>query len=143
MRLFVYLLFCSLLLTGTQSSSVEDKILGVWEFTDKSGKTKFYKYKGKFYGKMIWGKDVVKSDKKTSKKDTKNPNPKLRNRDILGITFIKGLVYKDNEYTDGYVYDPRTGKTYNCKMWFEGKKLMFRGYKGFSLLGKTVEYRKL
>lgn len=142
MKKLLFLVCLAGVLFGFSSTS-GDKILGIWELTDKSGKTKFYKYKGKYYGKIIWGKNIVLSDRKTSKKDTKNPNPKLRSREVIGITNVRGLVYDDGEYTGGYVYDPTSGKTYNCKMWFEGSKLMFRGYKGISMLGKTVVYKRI
>lgn len=139
---FLSLLLCVGLLMGMASSS-GDKLVGLWELSDKSGKTMFFKLKGKYCGKLVWGKNVVKSDKVTSKKDLKNPNEKLRNRDVLGIIYIWGLKYEDGQYTDGYVYDPTSGKTYNCKMWFEGKDLKFRGYMGVSALGKTVTYKRL
>lgn len=143
MRCFLLIFLCTGLLVGFSSSNSADKILGLWELTDKAGKTKFFKYKGKYCGKLIWGKDVVKEDKVSSKKDVKNPNPKLRNRDALGITYIWGLTYEDGEYSGGYVYDPTSGKTYNCKLWFEGTSLKFRGYKGISAFGKTVTYKRL
>lgn len=143
MRVLLLLSVCFSLTLSLKSSHSSDKILGLWELSDKSGKTRFLKYKGKYYGRVVWGKDVVKADGKTSKKDTKNPNPKLRSRDIIGITYITGLTFKDGEYSGGYVYDPTSGKTYNCKIWFEGNDLMFRGYKGVSMLGKTVVYRRI
>lgn len=140
---FVTLLFCAGFLMGLSGSHSADKILGVWELSDKTGKTKFYKNKGKYYGKVVWGKDVVKADGKTSKKDTKNPNPKHHSRDIIGITYVTSLVFEDGEYSGGYVYDPTSGKTYNCKIWFEGDDLYFRGYKGISMLGKTIVYKRI
>lgn len=135
--------FLLLSLSSVNSSSLGDKILGTWKLTSSTGKTLFFKYKGKYYGRIVYDAKYLKKDGKTSIKDTKNPNPKLRDREVVGITCISSLVYKDGKYSGGYVYDPGTGKTYNCKMWFDGKKLMFRGYQGVSILGKTLEYRKV
>lgn len=143
MRVLLLLSVCFCLTMSLKSSHSSDKILGLWKLTSSTGKTKFYKYKGKYYGKIIYDAKYLKKDGKTSIKDTKNPNPKLRGREVVGITCIRSLKYEDGKYSGGYVYDPGTGKTYNCKMWFEGKKLMFRGYKGISIFGKTLEYRKL
>ena len=40
-------------------------------------------------------------------------------------------------YKDGTIYDPKSGKTYSCKMTIDGNKLKIRGYIGISLFGRT------
>ena len=50
-----------------------------------------------------------------------------------------GLTKQGDEYQDGEILDPETGKVYRVKMKIEdeGKKLLVRGFIGFSLLGRT------
>lgn len=97
-----------------------------------------YEKNGKYFGKSIWGTKPGK--------DVKNPNPKLRQREVIGMEFLTDFEYnpKANEYQNGKIYDPRSGKTYDCKMWF-GKdgNLRVRGYLGFSMLGMTVVFERI
>ena len=44
--------------------------------------------------------------------------------------------------TGGTVYDPKNGKTYKCKITYQGDKLDVRGFVGFSLLGRTAVWTK-
>ena len=119
-----------------------DAVVGIYLTQNGDSKVQIFKYEsnGKTYygGKVIWlkrGKDV---------KDTKNPNPKLRNRPIWGLTLIWGFTYAgDNVWSGGKIYNPRDGKTYSCKLTLMGNKLKVRGYVGFSWLGKTKWWTKI
>lgn len=112
-----------------------DKVLGTYATPKKDGQIIIYKKGDHYFGKVHTAiKDL---------KDTKNPNPALRNRKIIGSDFITGLKYNDGEYTGGKIYDPQTGKTYDCKMWMTGNKLNVRGFMGTSILGQTVAFTKI
>ena len=78
------------------------------------------------------------------KVDLNNPDPKLRERPVLGLEILKGFVYKGKgKWKDGTIYDPTNGKTYKCKMWLDGKDtLKVRGYIGFSLLGRNTTWTR-
>ena len=102
-----------------------------------------YKNGDTYHGKLLWGNRIVESDGKTSKKDSKNPDEKLRSRNIMGIVNLTGLKYEDGEYLNGKIYDPPSGKTYDCKAWIENGKLHLRGYIGFSMIGQTAIWHKL
>jgi len=95
-----------------------------------------------YSARLLWGNKIVEADNVTSKKDAKNPDPNLRSRDVIGIVSLTGLKWNGKEYTDGKIYDPPSGKTYNCKAWVEGDKLHLRGYLGFSMMGKTVSWHR-
>ena len=43
-------------------------------------------------------------------KDSKNPNIQLRKREILGLTFLKGFKFDDDNWDDGKIYNARDGK---------------------------------
>lgn len=53
--------------------------------------------------------------------DTNNPNPKLRNRKLVGINIITGLKDNGSNWT-GSIYDPKSGKTYRTKVQITGRK---------------------
>ena len=49
--------------------------------------------------------------------DINNPNPAMRTRPLLGVRILDGLRrVKDNRWSGGELYDPRTGRTYFSKL---------------------------
>jgi uncharacterized protein (DUF2147 family) len=86
-------------------------------------------------GTLAWLKDPNGSDGQLSR-DTKNPNPALRSRTILGLPFIYDLKRVDTgRWAGGKIYNPDNGTTYSAKMHthadgtlkFEGCVLVFCG----------------
>ena len=86
-------------------------------------------------GTLAWLKDPNGSDGQVSR-DSKNPNPALRSRTILGLPFITDLKRVDaGHWAGGKVYDSDNGTTYTAKMHthadgtlkFEGCVLVFCG----------------
>lgn len=47
-------------------------------------------------------------------KDSKNPDEKLRTRDLLGTVILKNFKFTGSAWENGTIYDPNTGKTYDC-----------------------------
>ena len=114
---------------------VADKIIGVYWSPKKDAKIEIYKKGDLYFGKSIWTE--------IKRKDLKNPNPSLRERDLLGSELFTNFIYKDGTYEDGKIYDPESGKTYDCKMSFNGKSLKVRGYIGISLFGRTEIFERI
>ncbi|MGB1237983.1 MAG: DUF2147 domain-containing protein [Pseudomonadales bacterium] len=135
----------TLLLTSTMvlASAAPDNIIGRWQSEDKEAIFEFYKHGEHYASKLVYGKQVVEADGKTSKKDIHNPDPSLRDRDILGIVNIQGLTYKNARYSAGKIYDARTGKLYDCKVEIKEGALYLRGYLGVSWLGQTSVWHRL
>jgi uncharacterized protein (DUF2147 family) len=128
----------SLLVTlafAKSNPGVADKIIGVYWSPKKDAKIEIYKKGDLYFGKSIWSE--------TKRKDVKNPNPSLRERDLLGTELFTNFIYKDGSYADGKIYDPESGKTYDCKMSFNGKNLKVRGYIGISLFGRTEMFERI
>jgi len=129
--------------TGLRAQTSESAIVGKWESDEKDVRMEFFKDGDQYKAKLLWGNKVVEADGKTSKKDTQNPDKSLRSRDILGAVTCYALKWDGKEeYADGKIYDPPSGKTYTCKAWLEKDKLHLRGYLGFSMLGKTVIWHR-
>lgn len=114
-----------------------DPIVGKWQNPSGEGKIEIYKKSDKYYGKLYWIKDA-------NKKDEKNPDEKLRSRKIQGLEILTNFTKDGDTYSGGQIYDPKSGKTYSCKMTLKGKdKLDIRGYMGVSLLGRTETWKKI
>lgn len=137
--LSIYLLMISFLFTHAQNN---DKIIGVWINEEKDGQIEIYKLGNKYFGKIVDGKDLYELDGKTLRKDTKNPDPKLKTRALLNAVILTDFVFTDGEWSDGKIYDPKSGKTYSSTMKLKGAKLELRGYVGVSLFGRTTVWER-
>jgi uncharacterized protein (DUF2147 family) len=68
-----------------------------------------------------------------------------KNKPILNMQIINDLKQDSNEYDDGTILDPKTGKVYKLKI-TQGDNtdtIKLRGYIGFPLLGKTRIWTRL
>lgn len=115
----------------------KDGVIGKWLNQTGEGEITIYKKADQYFGKL----SRIKAPNDEHGKpitDSKNPDKTLKNRPILGLEILKGFTYLgDNTYENGTVYDPKSGKTYSCKMVLNDNKLKIRGFIGISLLGRT------
>lgn len=139
------LLIIALAFSGNVANAETEpsSIAGNWEADNKNLRIALIPDGNSCTGKLLWGNKVIEKDGVTSKKDTKNPNPNLRSRDILGITNLTALKWNGKEFADGKFYDATSGRTYECKLWrTEDDKVHMRGYLGVSLLGQTMAFHR-
>ncbi len=138
--LYISVLF--LLFTKVLYAQKADDVVGQWYSEKNESLIEIYKTGNKFYGKIIWLKEPLRDGK--PKVDDKNPDEKLRNRPLIGLVILKDFVFDGkDEWSDGQIYDPKSGKTYSCFMELENKdKLKIRGYIGISLIGRTTYWTR-
>jgi uncharacterized protein (DUF2147 family) len=60
-----------------------------------------------------------------------------KDRPITGLEIIRGMKADGDEWSDGTILDPESGKVYDCKLWVEDGKLMVRGYVAFFFRTQT------
>lgn len=118
-----------------QSPAKGDEITGLYWSPEKDAKVEIYKKGVEYFGKSVWVAHP--------RRDNKNPNETLKNRELLGIDLFSGFHYNDGAYTSGKVYDPESGKTYDCKMSLKGDILKVRGYIGISFFGRTAYFQRI
>lgn len=137
--------------TSVNAQAKPDKIVGYYlTYDDETGAEKsqvqiFKSTNGKYYGKIVWLKEPLKNGK--PKVDDKNPEVKLQGRAVMGLEILKGFSFdkSSEEWNDGTIYNPASGKTYSCYINFESaNKIKIRGYIGASWmgLGKTAYWTK-
>ena len=125
-----------LLLVATTLYS--QSVIGKWKtIDDETNKPKsiveIYEKSGKIYGKVI---EITELEHK--KKVCSNCTGDDKNKPILGMIVIKGLLKEGIEYNSGKILDPKNGKLYKCYITLEtNDKLKVRGYIGISLFGRT------
>lgn len=143
-----YLLgFAFLLLTLVSFGQKSSKVVGTWLTQDGDSKVIISQnHDGSFAGQIIWLKNPTEEDG-TDKLDKHNPSTDLRQRKIIGLKILENFHFdeEEGEWTDGTIYDPKSGSTYKCYMWFDcnPNTLHVKGYIGFSLIGKKVSWTRV
>lgn len=131
-------LLLSFLLLGSPIVLAQaDALLGEWINEKKDARIKIYKLGNTYNGRITWGEGE-------DSKDVKNPDPKLRNRELVGSSILIGFTYNgDNTWVDGTIYDPREGKTYSCKIALKNKNtISIRGFVGISMFGRSEVWNR-
>jgi uncharacterized protein (DUF2147 family) len=120
-----------------------DKIVGVWWNDEKTSKIEVEKVDGKYIGTIVY-MIPEKYENGEPPKDDENPDESLRDRSIVGLQILEGFEYnaKDEEWKDGTIYDPKSGKTYDCYGWMESDDLLkLKGFvAGIRWMGKSSEW---
>jgi len=125
-----------------------DAIVGTWWNQEKTSKIEVYKKGNEYQGKVVWLKNEFEDGSDTQPNlDDKNPDESLQKREIMGLVILTGLVWDDDEWDDGSIYDPKKGETYSCYAEFEDEDdlntLKLRGYIGISLIGRTSYWTRV
>ena len=138
-RIFISMIF----MLAPLAAALAQDVVGKWKLADGTAIVEVYQEGSVFNGKVVWLQHPTEADG-TPAIDDKNPDPKLRKRQILGLNMLSGLVKKGGEYSGGTIYDPGNGKTYNCSMKVDGDLLKVRGSldkKG--LIGRTMDWHRV
>ncbi|NLA15522.1 MAG: DUF2147 domain-containing protein [Bacteroidales bacterium] len=120
-----------------------NKIEGIWWNEEKTTKIHVELKDGKYIGTVVY-MIPEKYENGEAPKDKNNPDPALQSRSIVGLQLLDGFVFNErrNEWKDGTIYDPESGKTYSCFARLEGDDLMkLRGFVGgMRMLGRTSQW---
>ena len=121
-------------------AALAQDVVGKWKLEDGSAIVEVYRQGDVFNGKIVWLAQPTEADGSPAV-DDKNPDVKLRSRQLIGLNMLSNLKKGDGEYAGGSIYDPGNGKTYNCSMKVEGDVLKVRGsLDKRGLLGRTMDW---
>ncbi len=146
-RSFRFGLFALLFLLASTIKAQEKfkatDLVGDWLVSEKTAVITFFADGGKFYGMTSWMKKP-KDEHGKLRTDIKNPDPEKRSQTLIGALLCKNFVYKgDGVWSDGTIYDSRSGKTYNCKITMKDiNTISLRGYIGISLIGGSATFTR-
>lgn len=129
------LLFC--FTSSFAQSGESSKITGTYFTENNKAKVAITQSGNKYIGTLIWTNIPNALDKN-------NPDKNQHQNKLVGKVILKDVEYSgDNEWKKGKIYDPESGKTYNCTITLDNKgNLKVRGFVGFSLLGRTTVWTK-
>ncbi len=120
----------------TNTTKEQNDIFARWD-TGRGGVIEIYKNGDELNGKLVGSEEP-------ERKDTKNPDKDKRQNKLIGTDILKGFKQmKTNEWENGKIYNPEEGKEYSASITLKSDTLLVRGFVGFSLLGKTVEWKRL
>ncbi|MGD1890188.1 MAG: DUF2147 domain-containing protein, partial [Cyclobacteriaceae bacterium] len=124
MRNFAILSALLLSLASAQISYAQkaDDIVGIWMPSEGTSYIQIYKNDDnqKYYGRVVWLKEP--NDESGKLKTDSEGEP------ILKMANLKDFVFDDDEWTDGTIYDPKSGNPYYCSIELAKKdKLEVRG----------------
>ncbi len=122
-------------------------ILGKWLSTEKNLEVEVYRVGPDYKARVVWFHDVKDTITPINERvDKRNPDIALRTQKLLGLDVLKHLHFnrKNNEWTEGKIYDSTSGKIWDATVWLADEKVMkVRGYCYFQFLGKTMTFTKV
>ncbi|MDF2996823.1 MAG: signal peptide protein [Xanthobacteraceae bacterium] len=98
-----------------------------------------------YAARVLYGKLLVEADGKTFKKDTLNPDPKLRSRSLERAVVLTNLKWdaSDGRWEGGDFYSGATGQTHSVQATLVSGKMELRAYMGTPMLGRTMVFRRV
>ena len=119
----------------------QNQIIGKWLSEDKQAITEIYEKNGKYFGNIQWLKNPNDANG-IPYKDAANTDKTKREQPIIGLVVLSDFAFQNNEWKGGTAYDPKSGKSFNCKLWLaDNDKLKVRGYWG--ILNYTETWTKV
>jgi len=139
---FMAVVFAVVSTTAQVSGDPRDSILGEWTTAGGRSKVLIFKFRDEYCGKIVWIRDSLKAGKPVV--DDKNPDEKLMHRPVMGMVFLKGFTFdEENVWRGGEIYDPESGNTYSAKITLvDERTLELRGYVGIPLFGRTETWNR-
>jgi uncharacterized protein (DUF2147 family) len=135
--------FCNFFLAGlllcAPLMAMDANPVGVWKTVDDNshkprGLIRLFERDGEIFGRIEASFDPKEAHEVCSK-----CAGELKDKPVVGMIVLRHMRKHGNEYSGGDILDPDTGWVYRCKFVLEdgGKKMLIRGYLGFSLLGRS------
>ena len=112
--LFLLLLFFVNSMHIHAQKAVANDVVGKWMNNNNDEIIEISRSNNEYVGKIIWLKEP-NDENGNPRKDINNPDKKLRNRNVLGLQIISGLIFEDNKWQKGTLYSPDRGGTINCE----------------------------
>ncbi|MDG1381061.1 MAG: DUF2147 domain-containing protein [Flavobacteriales bacterium] len=127
--------FLSVLVALTSMVSAQS-LAGRWKtIDDETGRVKsvveMSERDGQFFGTVVELFRLPEEDQDPHCEKCDDDRKDMR---VLGMDIVRNMEVEEDEWDEGTICDPKNGKVYGCKMWFEegdSNTLKVRGYWGF------------
>lgn len=104
----------------------------IWQAEENKFQIQFFIENNILKGKIVGLPPGVET------KDTKNSDPQLRSRNLIGLVMFNGFTYNPSQkiWAGGTVYIPDMGRKMKSKLWLEGNLVKMNVSMGF--MSRTV-----
>ena len=133
MKMTSYTCFVAMILLLVPCSVCAFTPDGYWLMEDKETVIEFKPCGEKLCGYLVF------IGENNNVKDEKNPVLEKRTRLLCNLEFIAGLTLGGAQYSNGRLYDPESGETYDAYFSGDGKEITMRVYAGAPMLGETIK----
>lgn len=136
--------FAWVVLALPRLAGASDSPVGYWTTIDDDGKTPSSIVQIFPRGKKLFGKIVRLINPREKDPKCEACEGARKNQRILGMEILRDFERDDDEWSGGYILDPRNGTEYKCYLELVdgGKRLKVRGYVGIALLGRTQHWHR-
>lgn len=113
----------------TIDDEIEGRVKSIVEITEKDGK---------FHGTVV---ELFRLPDEDQDPHCTKCDDDRKDQRVLGMQIVREMQAACGEWNEGTICDPKNGRVYDCKMWFEEGEpdvLKVRGYWGF--LFRTQEW---
>lgn len=113
----------------TIDDEIEGRVKSIVEITEQDGK---------YYGTVV---ELFRLPDEDQDPHCEKCSDDRKDKRVLGMQIVRDMQSEDGEWDEGTICDPKNGRIYDCKMWFEEGEpdvLKVRGYWGF--LYRTQEW---
>jgi uncharacterized protein (DUF2147 family) len=131
----LWLLLLSAALLAPTNAGAADNVTGIWLGHERDGHIEI-----KACGSALCGyiASILDPNVPANSRDINNEKPEERSRPICNLQILGNLQDRGDAWSDGWVYDPREGKTYDAEIKLQDfNTLAVRGYLGIKMLGET------
>lgn len=138
MKVIFLFLSCMLLQLVAYTQASNDAILGTYLSQDEKGKIQIFKAGTTYAGKIIWLKEPNNATTNLPKTDDENPDKSKNTQPIIGLIILTGLKFtSEYKWENGKIYDPNTGKLWDCDATLISNQLKLKGYWKTTWFGRT------
>ncbi len=125
MKLRVAIVALGLSFVPTQASLANDAI-GVWLTDEGKAKVRLTDCGNRLCSEIVWLREPNDENGRPLR-DLYNPDPKLRNRTIMGIEILQNLTPAGPSQWQGQIYNPENGKVYTAHLTVGRQELRLKG----------------
>jgi len=138
MKALIAAVFFSIASLSVNKPAASD-IVGVWQPGEGTSHIRIFKQKDKelYFGKVVWLKEP----------NDANGKPRLdkKGKAIMDMVNLRDFEFKKGTWTNGTIYDPKTGNTYYCTIEMKSKDVLeVRGsVDRWGLIGRTDTWTRV
>lgn len=131
--------------TSARAAALDATPIGTWVTQGGRSRVRIFRCGDKLCGRIVWLREPALKDG-TKLVDKLNPDPKLRDRPVVGLTVIWDFSKSDRpgRWSGGGMYHPEEGKYYKGALTLRPDgRLRVRGYRKVPIIGKTQYWTRV